>query len=93
MRQGSGRKLIRIMDYRIIKTGYDIPDVLLHRDRDDEGNEVVEVKAIGTIDSNEDQFAIETVKFPNADLAFAFIRDFTKQAATDFCERNGVSIR
>jgi hypothetical protein len=41
------------MNYKIVVTESEYPDVLLYRDRDDQGNEIVTIQAVGT--SGEDQ--------------------------------------
>ena len=39
-----------MLQFRIIETSANYPDVLLHRDRDENGKETVQIKAIGIIE-------------------------------------------
>lgn len=77
--------------FKILETGHDIPDVLLHRDRDEEGTEVVKIVAIGIIDGEENMFAIEEIEFENAFTASEYIDSFTKKNAENWCKRQNVT--
>jgi len=80
------------MDFKTIKTDPKYPDVLVYRDRDCVGDELVMVLAIGIINGEEDQFAVERAKFPNKSLASAFVNDFTTDSANEFCARCGINL-
>lgn len=76
------------MNYKIIKTEAEYPDVLLHRDRDDNGNEAVIIKAIGTPENepeNNDHFVQETIEFGDYITAQCFIEDFSQKSAENWC--------
>jgi hypothetical protein len=76
------------MNYKIVVTESEYPDVLLYRDRDDQGNEIVTIQAVGTSgedQENDDYFAIETVEFSDYKTAQSFIRDFSGQSAEEWC--------
>lgn len=77
--------------FKVIETGHDLPDVLLHRDRDDNGNEIVKIFACGIIGGEENMFAIEEVSFENAFTASEFIDCFDKRRAENWCKRQEVS--
>ena len=77
--------------FKILETGHDIPDVLLHRDRDEDGNETVKIVAIGIVDGTENMFAVEEIGFENAFTAAEYIESFTKKNAENWCKRQGVS--
>lgn len=76
--------------FKIIETGSEIPDVLLYRDIDDQGVELVNILAIGEQGDNEDYFACETARFEDASGAIDFINDFSVKSAESFCKRNDV---
>lgn len=77
------------MHYKIVETGSGSPDVLLHRDRDDEG-EFVRIFAIGIMEGEINMFAIERVDFENYTTAIRFIKDFSKLAAEEWCLKQGI---
>jgi hypothetical protein len=76
--------------FKIIETGHEIPDVLLHRDRDEDGNEIVKIFAVGIIDGSENMFAGEEISFENAFTASEYIEAFTKKNAENWCKRQEV---
>jgi len=80
-----------MLQFRIIETSASYPDVLLHRDRDENGKETVQIKAIGIIEGQEDMFAEESITFNSYHSACRFIEDFTQKSAEDFCKREGIS--
>jgi len=79
------------MNYRIIETGSNYPDLLLHRDRNENGDESVTIFAIGVIAEDEDQFATEEVLFDSSKTAQLFIKDFSKASADQWCANNEIS--
>lgn len=74
------------MHYKIIETDHGNPDVLLHRDRDEQG-EYVRIFAIGIMEATENMFAIEIVRFESYNTAMRFIKDFTKLSAEEWCNK------
>lgn len=76
--------------FRIIETGSDFPDVLLHRDRDEDGKEMVNILAIGIIGNDENMFASEEIVCKDYQTACSFIADFSKKSAEDWCKKHGV---
>lgn len=77
------------MNFKIIETPAEYPDVLVHRDRDENGKELVKLLAFGTIYQDDDSNAIaeETVSFVNYEAAQAFVHDFSYESAVAFRER------
>lgn len=75
----------------IIKTSAKYPDVLLHRDRNDDGEELVKIKAIGEVDGTEDMFAEETIIFSSPESAINFIADFSKTSAEEWCKKERIT--
>jgi len=78
------------MNYKIIETGYELPDVLLHRDRNDDGEEIVQIKAIGFYDGADNMFCIEDITFNSECSAQRFIKDFTLESAESWCTDNQI---
>lgn len=78
------------MNYKIIVTSQELPDVLLHRDKDEE-TEVVHMKAIGFIDGEPDMYAVETVYFDSAKSAIGFVRDYSVESANEWCAEFGIT--
>lgn len=79
------------MNFKIIKTKETYPDVLLHRDYSNEGNELVRIMAIGTVDNDEDMMVTEDVTFETSALPAKFITDFSQQSAERWCGEQGIS--
>jgi len=79
------------MNFKIIETEHDLPDVLLFRDRYENGEEIVNILAIGVIEDCDDMFAESQVIFDSSDLAKSFIRDFTQKSAINWCVQNKIS--
>lgn len=77
------------MNHKIIETSFDLPDVLLHRDRND-GEEIVQIKAIGFYDGSDNMFCIEDITFSNERSAQRFIKDFTLASAESWCNDNKI---
>jgi len=78
------------MNYKIIETSEKYPNVLLYRDRDENGTEFVYISAIGKIENEEDMFAFECVEFENNKTAQSFINDYSKESAEEWCEENEI---
>mgnify|MGYP000903190903 CR=1 FL=1 len=80
------------MNFKIIELPAEYPDVLIHRERDDDGCEFVKIRAFGTTEGSDpktaDDDVTETIKIDDVDVARSIIRDFSEQSAIDFCERN-----
>lgn len=79
------------MNYKIIETNHECPDVLVFRDRDQQGNELVRILAVGIIDNEKDMFAADMVVFPDSETARAYIIDFTVKSAEMWCKKEGIS--
>lgn len=80
-------------NFRIISTDYsspDVPDVLLYRDRNEDGLEMVNILAIGRIDNEDDMFAIESVTFEDYKSALNFINDFSVESAIKWCKKQKI---
>jgi hypothetical protein len=81
-----------MLQFRIIETAKKYPSVLLHRNRDEDGVETVEIKAIGIMDGQEDMFAEESITFSCYHSACRFIEDFSKESAEQWCEKESITI-
>lgn len=77
--------------FRIIETSSLFPDVLLHRDRNEDGEELVKITAVGIISEDENMFAIAEVICEDYETAVNFIKDFSQKSAEKWCEKQGVS--
>lgn len=78
------------MNYKIVVTGSKTPDVLFFRDRDEYGNDCVEIRAIGIMEGEMDMFAIEQIAFKGAESAKLFILSVDKSYAEAWCEQQGI---
>lgn len=78
------------MNFRIIVTQSPAPDILLYRNRNEDGTELVVVMAIGTIDKLNDMFASEVIEFENSTSAQCFITDYSKESAEAWCKYNKI---
>lgn len=78
------------MHFKIIETGTNLPDVLLFRDVDDDGQESVKIMAVGVVDEYDDQIIVEKVEFTNRWSAISFIKDFSLPSANNWCEKNKI---
>lgn len=79
------------MNYKIIPTTDPAPDVLLHRTSDADGNEIVRIMVIGTVDGVEDSMILEDIIFEDNFTPILFIRDFSKESAKLWCAQNGIT--
>lgn len=73
------------MNFKIIETEPRFPDILLHRDRDESGKEIVKILAIGTMENSDDMFAGEEITFESKESAQRFIVDFSSISAAKWC--------
>lgn len=78
------------MNFKIIETSTQFPDVLLYRDSDENGNQNVKILAIGKIGEDEDMFAVEQIDFENSGSAISFIRDYSKTSAEKWCQNKDI---
>jgi hypothetical protein len=78
-------------NFRILNTGSNLPDVLLYRNRDENGQESVNIMAVGIIEDTENMFAEEKVIFENHISARQFIKDFTIKSAEQWCENQEIT--
>jgi hypothetical protein len=78
--------------FRIIETSAhnDCPDILLVRDRSDDGDELVRIFACGIVDGEDNIFVHEEVTFDNPITASDFIECYTEGKAEAWCKRNNV---
>lgn len=79
-----------MMHYKIVQTSADFPDVLLYRDRDNDGFDIVNIFACGKINDDENVFACETVAFESLFTAISFISCFDQIAAETWCKVNEI---
>lgn len=80
-----------MQNFKIIETCCNFPDVLLRRDRDEDGVESVKILAMGVICGIEDMFATEEIKFENLHTAVDYIHSFTKTNAENWCKRQQIT--
>ena len=75
-------------NFKIIKTGSAYPDVLVYRDIDDEGEQIVCILAYGHQGTEEDESLMkEIIWMPDIDAAKSIISDFSTQSAESFCRK------
>lgn len=79
------------MNFKIIETPSLMPDILLYRNRDENGTESVNIVAIGTVDNQDETYAMETIIFENPMSAKRFIIDFSQFSAAQWCEKERIS--
>jgi hypothetical protein len=79
------------MNHKIIETNCKLPDVLLYRHRNEDGDEQVIIQAIGTIDDTDNTFAQEPVTFDNEYSAQRFITDYSKTSAELWCKQQAIT--
>ena len=79
------------MNYKLIENLHNRPNVLVHRELNEQGFDVVKVTAIGKIDDTNDMFAMEEAVFDTPEMAKSFVRDYSTTSAEGFCDRNGLS--
>lgn len=77
-------------NFKIIEPDSPHPDVLLHRDRNENGDEIVEIKAIGTIDGVGNMFATEQIIFQSEYTAREFIESYSEESAKSWCRRQKI---
>lgn len=77
--------------FKIIKIdGEEYPDVLIYRDRNDDGFEIVKIMAFGIINDEENMMAEEVVDFDSHILACQYIEDFSLKSAIIWCKNNDI---
>jgi hypothetical protein len=74
------------MNFKIVETASQYPDVLVYRERTDDDEETVVVVAFGDNEELEDLQEYAVVEFPNAAMAKNYVKDFTVASAENFCE-------
>lgn len=79
------------MNFKIIETSHSYPDVLIVRDRDDNGKEMVNILAIGILEDLPDMFMESQVIFDSAELAKLYIKDFSEKSAELWCAKNKIT--
>lgn len=78
------------MNFKIVETSHEYPDVLLRRERDENGIEYVVIEAIGYFEQMEDMFVSEVIEFESSFSCELFIRDYSEKSADKWCQLNGV---
>lgn len=78
------------MYMRIIVTSDDRPDVLLHKDVDEKGNIICQLKAIGFAEGTEGYILTENIIFENDETCIDFIRDYSEFSANKWCKENDI---
>ena len=80
-----------MVHYKVVETGCKYPDVLIYRDRNEDGDEIVRIFACGVIDKTENMLAAEDVIFENPFSASEYIESFDKIRAENWCKRQSIS--
>ena len=80
-----------LVHFKIIETTENYPDVLVYRDRDEDGQEIVKIFACGILQEEENMFVSEEIVFQHYVTACVFIKNFGLEAAVSWCKRNEVS--
>lgn len=75
---------------RILETEPSYPDVLIHKDIDDNGNEIVNIKAVGFYEGTEGYILSEDIIFDKTETALSFIRDYSLFSANKWCKDNNI---
>ena len=78
------------MNFKIIETNINHPDVLVYRDRNDDGEEQVIIHAFGKIEESDDMIISDVVEFENSETAKCFVKDYSTNSANEFCKRNNL---
>lgn len=79
------------MNFKIIETGAELPDVLLFLNRiQDSSNEFVVIKAVGSHDGTENIHMEELVEFEDSESARSFIKDYSVESATKWCNKMNI---
>lgn len=72
------------MNFKIIDTDSDFPDVLLYLD-DLDGKDNVIIQAVGDTPEEPDILKFERIDFPDRQMCRRFIADYTVESANAFC--------
>lgn len=79
------------MNYRIVETRCEYPDVLLFIDITDLGDYFVTILAIGSNGETEDYYAKQDIEFKSISLCRSFIEDFSQKSAELWCKDEEIS--
>lgn len=80
-----------MLDFKILETGNEYPDVLVHRVVEEEDTKnYVEIKCFGEQQGTKDLIFTETITFENLDSARLFISEFSEQFANQWCKSQKV---
>lgn len=79
------------MNFKILDPGAELPDVLVFRDRDKDGKEIVKIHAFGSKEDVEDYILEEVIVFETSGTAQNFIGSYSKKDAKEWCQRNEIS--
>lgn len=71
------------MDFKIIDSE---PPVLLHRDRDENGDETVIITAFVFCEDGPDYQLEQSIKFPSETMVWSFISDYSLDSAIQWLE-------
>lgn len=75
------------LDFKIIKTADNRPEVLVYRDRNENSEDFVRVLSFES-DTDSSWVRSEEIEMPNEDAARAFIRDYSVESAAEFQDRH-----
>lgn len=78
------------VDYKIVETAPDYPDVLVFRDRQDGGQNCVRIMAWGELEGSSDSIGIEDVFFESVKSCKSFISDFSSTSANSWCDNQKI---
>lgn len=73
------------MNFKIVETASVYPNVLVYRDRNDDGDIVI-IKAFGVVDGVNDYIIEEEIAFGTPHMAIRFISDFSVESENIWCK-------
>ena len=84
------------MNFKIITLSKTQTEICLHRDRSEEGEEIVRITAFVFNSAGKEPMLEDVVKFSDASSAGYFIKDFSEESAVGFLrvclEEEGVEV-
>lgn len=75
------------MNFKTLNPGPKYPDVLVTRDKDENGFEIVKLIAFGKQDGESDMICSENIKFESMEMAKSFVEDFSEESAARWCKK------
>ena len=80
------------MNFKIIETDLDLPDVLVYRDRNDDDEDIVTVLAMGKVNEKKIEMIFsQVIQFDFPEYAKSFVRDYSRQSAIEFCKLHNLT--